>query len=123
MGKTFRSKTEEGGPILGAEFFNKDGVSVQGIFQHSFPTKVSSEREKLCFAFVAVQPFEAVIEGKKTTIKKYAVGAMKGFEMALQANECGEFQKGDVVKITRIGTTKTKHDSDRIDFDLVVDRP
>jgi hypothetical protein len=81
--------------ILGAQFW-KPNTKLTGIYVRSFPTKLQDGTVSECHQFLCMMP--EVIEvptngkgrvdykdGKPTKVDKFAIGALTGIEMALDA--------------------------------------
>lgn len=111
-------------PILGAKFWKK-GTKIGGIMVREFPTQNGD-----CYEFALHQSLKVkgdLISPPETgeiTVKRVAVGAMKGFGMALAHAGVDKLQNGDNVTITCVGSHKYKNqESDMVDFEVEVVRP
>jgi len=109
----FKGKTQDAQcPILGATFWKK-GLKVEGQVTKDFQTQ-----NGVCFEITLKTP----IKVNGTTEKKIAIGALKGFHMALNAAGIESLQVGDGVIIECTGTTGTTKGNDRVDFNVAVNR-
>lgn len=67
-------------------------------------------------------------KGKEKAIDKFSVGALTGFQMAMDALEAadatfGGFRRHDIVKIECVGTVKGENgQSDMPEFTIMIDR-
>ena len=115
-------------PILGAPFW-KPGIQVQGIYVRSFETAVGH-----CHEFMAATPVKVLLDaegkvsatGHEKTITRFAMGALTGFEMALQRMDgFPGFNYGDQVVIVCTGFQKSENAmrSDMPTFDVEISRP
>lgn len=113
---TFTGKSMDASSvILGGDFWKK-GAKIQGTVVGSFVTQNGT-----CYNVRLTQSLK--IKGKDESI--VAVGALKGFQMALQAAGVPDAKllSGDKIILECTGETKTEHASARIDFKIAVDRP
>jgi len=62
---------------------------------------------------------------QKVTVKgtDFSLGALKGFQMAVRASGCGGLKVKDFVTIKCTGFERTSKGNDRVDFEIIVDRP
>lgn len=118
--KEFKGTTQgRNCPILGAKFW-KSGVTLKGTVVRDFETKNGK-----CYEFQLQKPTtinggEAYPESKeKITTQRVAVGAMKGFGMAV-ADAIGELQRNDLVEITATGEQDTGESSPMTTFEVKV---
>jgi len=114
MGQQFKGKSSDAqAPILGAKFWKK-GLKIEGTVLKSFQTTNGT-----CFVISLKTPVKvgAAME------KQVAIGALKGFHMALNAAGLEELQERDAVIIECTGTSATTKGNDRVDFNVAVNRP
>ena len=119
---TFSGETRNGAPILGAGFWKK-GTKLTGVVTNTFETA-----NGVCYQLSLMD--EITVPGQflfpkqdgKVTSREFAVGSLKGFEMALRACGCGELQVKDLVKIECIGLSDSGKGSPRVDFKIDVTR-
>ena len=133
-------RTEDAGSIiLGAEFW-KQGTELKATFLRSFVTKLDRGETGECFQFLLQEPSTLDVpvddngkffaDGKKMlNVDKFAIGALKGFMMALQSLQestpwFSTFQRGDLVTITCTGVQEpSQHGySPMPEFEVKVDR-
>lgn len=107
-------------PILGAPFW-KLGVKVGGMYVRQFETSVGT-----CFEFLSQGPIDVFLDekkrvaatGTKTTISRFAMGALKGFEIAVQKLDgFSGWIYGDMMLIECIGFQESQ-DEIRSDMPL-----
>ena len=109
----FQGTTQEaGGKFLGADFWKK-GVRIEGRVFGSFDTENGTS-----YNVHLKKPVK--IDGEETD--RVAIGALKGFGMALRASGAEELQVNDLIVLECTGTTPTNKGNDQIDFKLLVDR-
>jgi len=114
MGQQFKGKSSDAqAPILGAKFWKK-GKKIEGTVLKSFQTT-----NGICFVISLRTPqlVNNVLE------KQVAIGALKGFHMALNAAGLEELQERDAVIIECTGVTETNKGNPRVDFNVAVNRP
>lgn len=119
---TFSGETKNGAPIIGARYWKK-GVTLTGVVLNSFDTANGK-----CYQLSLMD--DITVNGDvlfpkqegKVTGKEFAIGALKGFEMALRACGCGELLPKDLVKVTCIGLSDSGKGSPRVDFKIDVTR-
>ncbi len=115
-------------PILGAPFW-RVGVKVAGVYARSFTTAVGE-----CYEFMAANTFHVMIgpdgkvaeKGIEKAVTRFAMGALTGFEIAMQRLDGFEgFKYGDQVVIECNGFQKSQIEgqSDMPLFKLDVVRP
>jgi hypothetical protein len=120
---TFKGKSENGAPIIGAGFWKK-GTVMRAVITGIFPTAVGK-----CFNISTSEeisvPGDVLSPPQKGTVKgrDWSIGALKGFEMAVRSSGCGELQVKDFLKITCVGLEPTDKGNPRVDFELEVNRP
>lgn len=113
MAKPIKGRTEDAeARFLDASFWKK-GVRIVGFVDRSFQT-VNGE----CYVLVLQDPAE--IDGESE--EKVSIGAMKGFQMALQAANYPKLHKGDllVAECTGLTTPKKEGHSPRVNFAIEI---
>lgn len=115
-------------PILGAPFW-KPGVKVMGLYVRSFQTGVGE-----CYEFLAGTPFKVLLDqngrvaatGQEKIISRFAMGALTGFEIAVQRLDGFQnWQYGDqmILECTGFQKAQVEGQSDMPMFNLEVSRP
>lgn len=115
MTQTFKGRTEDAeAPFLSADFWEPKKF-ISGEVLRSFDTQNGR-------AFV-VKLDKPVKLGEEEE-SQISIGAMKGFEMAVQASGAGSLQKGDAIQLKCTGKEPAKKagHSPRVNFELVVAR-
>jgi hypothetical protein len=114
MGQQFKGKSSDAqAPILGAKFWKK-GIKIEGTVLKSFQTQNGE-----CFVISLRSP----VKVGTTMEKQVAIGALKGFHMALNAAGLEDLKERDAVIIECTGVTATNKGNDRVDFNVAVNRP
>lgn len=105
MAKGWSGTTDEAGSaILGATFW-KPGTKLLGVYVRRFETNLSTNEKATCYEFLLAQPsmLEVIVDGKgrlvaegtegakKKKIDRFAMGALTGWLMAIQALEAKGF--------------------------------
>jgi hypothetical protein len=109
MAKPITGRTEDAeAPFLDAAFWKK-GLRIVGFVDRSFQTQNGE-----CYVLVLQDPVE--IDGEPE--EKVSIGAMKGFQMALQAANYPKLHKGDLLVAECTGLTAPKKEghSPRVNF-------
>lgn len=119
--KTFNGKTSDASStILGAKFWKK-GIKIEGTVQRKFKTTNGD-----CYNLNLLKPVKVKNEttGKVTEETQVAVGALKGFDMALQAAGVpnNELLAGDKIILECTGTQDSGKGNDLILFTISVGR-
>jgi hypothetical protein len=128
MSQTFKGSTDgrlsDKCPILGAKFW-KAGVKVTGKVIRKFPTANGDCYEIGLFGSLKIKGNVCSPEEKEEiTVKRVAVGAMKGFGMALANASIDELKNGDEITIVCKGAQKYKdQESPMVMFEIDVVRP
>lgn len=119
---TFSGETKDGAPIIGARYWKK-GVTLTGVVLNAFET-ANGKCYQLSLMDDIVVPGDFVFPKQKGNLKgkEFAVGALKGFEMAIRSSGASELKERDLVKIECIGETPSGKGSPRIDFKITVTR-
>jgi len=107
----FRGKTQDT-PFLPASFW-KPGTGILGRVLRAFPTEVGA-------AYVLKLGSPVELDGKPVSL--VALGALRGFEMALVAAGLERLCSGDLVALRCIGSTPSTKGSPRVDFEIEVTR-
>jgi hypothetical protein len=112
---TGNSQDAQDVPILGADFFRK-GVKIEGEVTRQFPTA-----NGICYEMRLKTP--VTVKGKKA--ERVAVGALKGFIMALQVAGVPDEKllRDDKVIIECTGETPTDKGNPMLNFKVAVARP
>lgn len=119
---TFSGETKDGAPILGAKFWKK-GTKVTGTVTNAFNTANGRCYQLSLMDEITVPgAFLYPLQKGNITSREFAVGSLKGFEMALRASGAGELQEKDFVKIECIGLSDSGKGSPRVDFKVEVTR-
>jgi hypothetical protein len=108
----FRGKTQDT-PFLSASFWTK-GTKIVGRVVRWFETENG-------VAYVVRLGAPVNVNGKELSV--VALGALRGFEMALLAAGLERLQPGDDVHLECVGLTPTGKGSARVDFEIEVTRP
>jgi hypothetical protein len=110
----FKGKTSDAqSPLLGAKDWTK-GMKLEGTVSRSFDTQNGT-----CFEVTLKTPTKL----RGNLEKKFSIGALKGFHMALNAAGIEELRVNDRVIIECTGTTETNKGNPRVNFNVAVDRP
>lgn len=110
----YKGKTSDAqSTLLGAKAWKK-GMRIEGTVTREFQTQNGA-----CYEISLKTPVKIL----GNTEKKVSIGALKGFHMALNAAGVEELQINDRVIIECTGTTGTTKGNDRVDFQVVLDRP
>lgn len=119
----FGGKTEDAGaPILGAKYWKK-GLTLSGKVVRSFPTVNGDCYELFLDKDITVKgELVSPEEQQPITGRKFSVGNMKGFNMAVAACGLQCLLPGDKIKITCTGSTDTGKGNERVNFALEVER-
>jgi len=107
----FKGRTQDV-PFLPASFWKSNTVIVGRVLR-LFTTEVGT-------AYVLRLGSPVELDGKQVSL--VALGALKGFEMALVAAGLDRLCSGDVVGLKCIGSTPSSKGSPRIDFEIEVTR-
>ena len=114
MPKQFKGKTEDAAaPFLGAEFW-KEGTEIRGTVLRGFDTENGR-------AYVIGLDKPVNLGGEE--VDEVAIGALRGFLMALQAAHLEALLPHDHVIVLCTGTSPTQKGSPRLNFAVQVDRP
>lgn len=113
MAKQFVGQTESGA-FLGATFWKK-GVRIEGEVIDKFPTANGD-----CYGVRLSNPRTVTVNGNKEST--VAIGALKGFQMAVRASGAGELLPGDGIIVECIGTADVGKESDMVKFKVAVSR-
>lgn len=119
MGQTFKGKTGDvQGVFLGAEFWSP-GRKVFGKVLRAFETKLPDGGKGRCYTVRLAKP--VVIEDHQEQV--VAIGALRGFQMALDASGAGELQAGDALVVECTGKAEQgEGKSPMVEFDVEVTR-
>jgi len=139
MPRTAAGTTAEASSVILAAQFWKPQTKISGIYVRSFPTKLQDGSVSECHQFLCAKP--EVIEiptnekgrvdfknGKATKVDKFAVGALTGIEMALDAVKVNapwfrQFELRDKVTFTCTGVQAGQNgNSDMPEFLIEVER-
>lgn len=111
---TFRGKTEDAGsPILGAAWWDK-GKKIAGRVARWFKTQ-----NGVCYEIKLLTPVEVNGEKEETV----SVGALKGFQMSLDAAGVSSLKVGDGLVLECTGKLKTDKGNPMVQFSVEVERP
>lgn len=113
MAKQFVGQTESGA-FLGADFWKK-GTRLEGQVIDRFKTQNGD-----CYGIRLTNPRSVMVNGKKEEV--VAIGALKGFNMAIRASGAGDLQPGDGVIVECIGMEDTGKESKMVKFKVAVSR-
>jgi hypothetical protein len=139
MPRTASGSTAEASSVILAAQFWEEGTKISGIYVRSFPTKLQDGAMSECHQFLCAVPevLEVPVNekgrtdykhGKPTKVDKFAVGALTGIEMAMDALRVnapwfGKFQRMDKVTFTCTGIQAGENgNSDMPEFSIDVER-
>ena len=128
----FSGKTEDADvPILKSVFWTK-GTSLTGKVKRRFETEPEPGKKSWCFEIGLSKSLTIDASGLsmsdktasgRQTLNRVVIGESAGLAMAIKASGANELKPGDVVEITCLGTTDVGKGSNRVDFNIDVDRP
>jgi hypothetical protein len=123
MAKIFKGRsTDAGGPILSAKFW-KNGSILKGRVVRAFQTAQGT-----CYLIESEAPMTvdgslvSPVQSGPVMGRKWSVGALKGFQMALDAAEVRDLFAGDLVTITCVGEEDSGKESPLVLFEVEVKR-
>ncbi len=110
----FKGRTSDAqSPLLGAKDWKK-GMKLEGQVTRSFETVNGT-----CYEVT----MPVAVKIRSTLEKKFSIGALKGFHMALNSAGVESLEVGDKVIIECTGTTETNKGNPRVDFLVTLNRP
>ena len=137
MARNFRGSTDNArSVILGAPFWTK-GKHVRGKYLRTFITQLGNDKSGEVHQFTALEPVTLNVDengravrdgkGKEVQAEKFGMGALTGYEMALDdARTRGfqEFRVGDNVTIecTGVKASEDANMSDMLEFSVDIER-
>jgi hypothetical protein len=112
------NSSDSSAPLLSAKDFKK-GTKLEGTITRRFETTngICSE-----ITLAPGKPFKLNRNGETSEQKKVAVGALKGWEMAIGAAGLEALEVGDKIIAECVGFTPTTKGNPRVDFKIAIDR-